>query len=459
MPLFNWLYRYMAKFPNQKIKGDNEIIRYDDMLYDAEKEGKRLPSEKIGIYCKKELNAARAIMRCISAKATAVPLSPRYGKQHCQNIIEQIGLNYIITDDSGDIELYQTENKKSEKKQDVDLTDVALILCTSGTTGKPKGAMLTSHGIIANLIAIRSYFSLCSDDKILIARPLYHSAAIVGEFFTSLINGVEINFIDGNFNPTAILKRIISDRITVFCGTPTIFHHISHFAKRAGGVPLLRTVSVSGECLTYTVAKEMQEVFESADIYHVYGLTEAGPRVSFLPPDEFYMHSDSVGYTLPGIFAKITNKNGAELPRGQIGELLLLTPSAMAGYYNQSTETAKVFRNGWLHTGDVAKMDDEGRITILSRIDDMIIRGGINIYPKEIENAVCSIKGVQEAVVYGERDNRAGQKIKIKAVAPKANLSDIFRECQKILPSYQWPDSIELVDSLPRNSSGKIVRK
>ena len=457
MSLFNWLCRYMAHFPNQIIKNENNSISYDELIYEAGNKGRLISRCKVGIYCKSELNTARAVMRCIFAEAPAVLLSPRYGEKHCRRIIEQMQINYIITDISGDIELRKINNGKLEEEH-ADLTNVSLILSTSGTTGAPKGSMLTSYGITANLMAIHNYLKLCANDSILIARPLYHSAALIGEFLTALINGAEVNFIEGAFNPPAIVKEIISSEITTFCSTPTMFHHISHFAKRIKNLPL-KTVSVSGECLTRTVAEEMQNIFKSAKIYHVYGLTEAGPRVSCLPPEEFSEHSESVGYALPGIFAKIADESGNEMPRGESGELLLLTPSAMKGYYNQPAETENVFRNGWLHTGDIAKMDEHGRITVLCRKDDMIIRGGINIYPREIENVLCSISGVDDAVAYGERDALAGEKIRIKAAAPSMTASDLLKKCRALLPPYQWPDSVEIVDKLPRNSSGKIVRR
>ncbi len=458
MTMWKWISRQMRQYPDQTVGEGADSLTYAELIRESEARAKSPLPSKIGICCRSEWNTARAMLCCLAAEKTAVPLSARYGELHCRHIVETMELSHLFTDEGGELQLRCIDEDRPDSEPE-NLTSVAVILCTSGTTGLPKGAMLTDEGLIANLTAIGEYFPLNGNDRILIARPLYHCAVLVGEFLISLIKGVRIRFYGGTFNPSALVNRLNEEQASVFCGTPTLFHHLSHFAGRGGGVPSLRMAAISGECLTPAVADKLQSAFPQTDFYHVYGLTEAGPRACWLPPDEFHAHSQSAGYPLTGVCAQVVDEQGKSLPPGTDGELVLRTPAAMRGYYRQPDATAHVFRGGWLHTGDVARMDEAGRVTILSRLDDMIIRGGINIYPQEIEDILCAIEGVREAAACGERDELVGQKIRVRVVAPGMSAAALSRACRDRLPPHQWPDILELTDSLPRNGSGKVIRK
>lgn len=284
-----------------------------------------------------------------------------------------------------------------------DLSDVAFIMCTSGTTGVPKGAMITHENMITNLLDIADYFKINSSDKILIARPLYHCAVLTGEFLISLMNGLHIVFYDGEFNPTRLIQTIRKHKITVMGATPTIFYHISNIVKRQKEKLPLKTVAVSGECMTEVVAKQIKNILPDAAIYNVYGLTEASPRVSYLPPEYFDEYPLSVGIPLKSVSVKIAN-----------GELFVKGKSVMKGYYNDKSATDKAIQNRWLHTGDIATIDENGFISIKSRKDNMIIRGGMNIYPQEIENALLQDNRIKEALAFGVYDKAIGQRIHLK---------------------------------------------
>ena len=208
----------------------------------------------------------------------------------------------------------------------------------------------------------------------------------------------------------------------------------------------LKNIAVSGECMTQTVAQLTRKAFPNADIYNVYGLTEASPRVSYLPPDEFDNNPTSVGVPLSSLKAKVMDN-----------ELLISGNSIMKGYYNDSIATARVKQEGWLHTGDVAQMDEQGRIYIKCRKDNMIIRAGMNIYPQEIENALKENEKITEVLAYGVKSSAVSERICIKVVTALSK-TEVYNICKQKLPSYELPDVIEIVDEISKNASGKVIR-
>jgi acyl-CoA synthetase (AMP-forming)/AMP-acid ligase II len=447
--IFGYLQSKMQKNLDSLIYDETNVISYGGLLKYAETFGENLRKydcRKFGILCRSELNSAKALMACFYVRKTVVMLSHRYGEKHNRNIIETAGLTHIITDNG--IEIMSGSNTKLKANDSEILSDTPLIMYTSGTTGNPKGTMLTHENLITNLKDIEAYFKIRKGQKILIARPLYHCAVLTGEFFISLVKGLDIIFNNNGFNPADILRAVRQNDISVLCGTPSMLYHISSAAKKTTQPLPIKTVAVSGECMTAKTAELMRSALPSADIYHVYGLTEASPRVSYLPPELFDKHPLSVGLPLNSLKAKIKD-----------GELLVKGGSVMKGYYNDTEATKKVIKNGWLHTGDIAEIDESGMITIKSRKDDMIIRAGINIYPQEIENALKKDERITEAVVCGINNETAGQKICLRAVAGNLSKSEIFNICKKLLPLYQLPDIIEVVDAVPKNASGKVIRR
>lgn len=437
--LYDHIKERMLAHPDQTVGDERRVMTYRELLEDAERMGRGLDREKYGILCRSELDTARALLACFFAGKTAVPLSYRYGESHTRKIIAGMRLSHLLTDKG-------TEEAAPVGPEPEDLTGIALIMSTSGTTGDPKGAMITQENLLANLRDIEAYFRLEDTDHILIARPLYHCAVLTGEFLFSLLRGVKITFTEAGFNPARLSRLISRGGITVLGGTPTLFYHLSGLIRRSGKAPL-RVMAVSGECMTRTVAEEMRGAFPQTLIYHVYGLTEASPRAAWLPPEQFDDAPLSVGRPLDSLRARIVD-----------GELQLAGPSIMKGYYNRPEATDRALEGGWLHTGDMAERDGAGRLYIRGRRDNMIIRSGMNIYPQEIENALRGERGIAEALAFGVRDERVGQRIHLQ-VATDLTRAEVYRVCQARLPGFQLPDVIEVVKEIPKNASGKILRK
>lgn len=454
MKLWNEIRSKMLRNPVQTVAENHAEMTYEELTVFAESFAQKLREETCcAILCRSEMAAAMALLSCFAAEVTAVPLSMRYGKLHCKAIIDRIHPTALITDFDGTLRVYHVTDCLYEIPEN----RPALIMCTSGTTGVPKGAMLTEENILTNIGDICEYFHITRKDTILIARPLYHCAVLTGEFLVSLCKGVKIRFDSEAFHPKRILSLIDTYRVTVFGGTPTVLRMMTRFARNGEGRSL-QSICISGECLDAETGKRIAEAFEQADMYHVYGLTEAAPRVSALPPAYFAEHCDCVGFPLRSVRMRILRQDGSCAKRGEVGVLWVKGKSIMQGYYGDHVQTAKVLKRGWLCTGDIAVINEEGMLRIMGRNDDLIIRSGMNIYPQEMECALKKDPAVKEVLVYKIEDPLMGVRIGLKIAGDFANVDAVKGLCGRLLSPHQMPSVIELLEELPKNGSGKLLR-
>lgn len=455
MKLWDYIKEAMLRNPKQMVCEERAEMSYEELVVFSETFAKQISGLKCcAVLCNSEMAAAMALLGCFAGEVTAVPLSMRYGEIHCNKILDMIKPDAVITDINGELQVMQSSNAAYTEPKD----HPALIMCTSGTTGKPKGAMLSEHNLLTNLIDISVYLDIKQGDKILIARPLYHCAVLTGEFLISLLKGVKIRFYSKEFHPKALFDLIRDNRITVFCGTPTLIGIMARF-KRGKSDCSLKTICVSGECMSAETGIRIADAFPDADIYHVYGLTEACPRVSYLPPCLFKKFPDSVGIPLRSVSLKILKTDGSEANINETGVLWIKGDNIMLGYYNAPKQTSKILKNGWLCTGDIAVIDKNGLLKIKGRSDDLIIRAGMNIYPQEVEGALKVDSRVRDVLAYKIDDPDTGIQIGIKVSGDFSNVDEVKQLCVEALPSFQVPLFIELVDQLPRNGSGKIIRE
>lgn len=454
MKLWDFVKERMLEHATQQICEDEAKLSFEKAVIWAEAFAKKLNGFSCcAVLCKSEMASAMSLLACFASGVTAVPLSMRYGNAHCNKILDTISPDAIITDDGGEIKVFRI----TDSRYIVPDEHAALIMCTSGTTGKPKGAMLSEDNIIANVKDIVEYFKICEDDSILIARPLYHCAVLTGEFLTALIKGTKVRFYSEQFNPYKILELIRKYKITAFCATPTLLSMMAQF-KRNFGSDELKHLCVSGECMGRDAGIKIANAFANCDIYHVYGLTEACPRVAYLPPRLFRKYPDFVGVPLKSVSIKLINPRGEPCADNEDGILWVKGSNIMLGYYMEPEKTAVVLKDGWLCTGDVAIINEAGLLKIKGRKDDLIIRSGMNIYPAEVEATLKSDKRVKEALVYGY-ENRFGTQIGLKIAGNFTSAEEVRQLCIATLPAFQIPSAIELLPELPKNGSGKIARK
>lgn len=417
MKLWEYLKEKMQPYAN-KIAFARSGITYGELLGEGkgEKQGRlRLCAGE----SREEL--ALNILHCIAAGDVAVPVSLEYGtKQYCR-VAEVV-----------------TENREM-------YFDLAFLMFTSGTTGLPKGVMLTDENIITNLEYISSYFRLENMNNICIARPPVHIAVLTGEFLYALCCGLTIYFYEEPFMPQRLNRFLQANGIDVFCATPTLYRALARTGK--GTESLVKVGALSGEILSEEDAKRLQNSFPETRFYNVYGLTEHSPRASALLPEEFIKHPGSIGKPIGEVDMRIEK-----------GELLVKSPCVMKGYYKDEEGTALKIQNGWLHTGDRAHTDNDGYYFIDGRNDRMIIRSGLNIYPEEIETAAKECEGVEECVVSGVKDKDGAIFLMLKYMG-KAKPAEVRKFLAENLNPHCMPTFIEKKDVLERTASGKVVRK
>lgn len=455
MILWQHLRRKMLQHATQVVLEKNAKMTYEELVIFAESLSEKLKGERCcAIYCESELSCAMALLGCFAANVTAVPLSYRYGEKHCEKILKHISPTCVITENAEGLGIYQIEDSEylcPAKRP-------ALIMYTSGTRGIPKGAMLSETAIITNVTDIGDYYALSESDTLLIARPLYHCAVLTGEFLTALTKGTKIVFCSENFNPTQLLSLMKEQSVTAFGSTPTVLRTLARFAK-AQGSPSLRHLVISGECLSEGVARTIRDAFPKTSIYHVYGLTEASPRVAFLPPDQFDQFPESVGQPLNSVQLQIRNPNGTQAPNGTEGILWVRGKNVMQGYYKNLAKTRATLQKGWLCTGDIAVIERNGWLKIKGRNDDLIIRSGMNIYPAEIEGELKQDSRTRDALIYKIENEKHGTQIGLRISGDFLNEREVREMCSSLLAPYQMPNLIDLVENLPHNGSGKTVRK
>ncbi len=336
--------------------------------------------------------------------------------------------------------------------------DIAVILYTSGTTGRPKGVVLTHHNLISNAISGRGLERLTRDDETNLAvLPLAHAYGIIAAnvFF---LRGLTI-VAHPRFDTTAVLSAIERYRIASFAGVPAMFVALlfSPDADKYDTSSLLTCVSGSAP-LPVAILEGFEQKF-GCRILEGYGLSEGSAALTGHSL-EMERRAGSVGKPLSDVEVLVVDENDQPIPVGELGEVIARGPNIMKGYYNMPEETREALRNGWLHTGDMGRFDEDGYLYIVERKKDLIIRGGFNVYPRDVEEVLSRHPAVVEAAVIGIPSERMGEEVKAFVVtrAP-VDAETLLAYCRESLANYKSPSEIEFINVLPRNAVGKIDKK
>ncbi|MBA2349227.1 MAG: AMP-binding protein, partial [Solirubrobacterales bacterium] len=341
----------------------------------------------------------------------------------------------------------------------VDLADdaLALLIYTSGTTGKPKGVMLDHANIDAMCHSAMASLGISEEDHSLLVLPLFHANGIVAGTLTPLLAGGRVT-ISPRFEPQAFLETIERVRPTYFSAVPAIYAMLSALPEGASAdTSSLRIVICGAAPMPAELIQRVEERF-GVVLVEGYGLSE-GTCASTINPYDGVRKPGTVGLPMADQEVRCVDEDGNEVPTGERGEVLISGPTIMRGYLNRPEETAKTVVDGWLHTGDVGVFDEDGYLAIVDRIKDMIIRGGENIFPKEIETVLYAADGVLEAAVIGRPDERLGEVVVAYVVLREESeltAPDLAAHCLEHLARYKQPVAIEIVDALPKNPVGKI---
>ncbi|MHB0936898.1 MAG: long-chain-fatty-acid--CoA ligase [Armatimonadota bacterium] len=337
--------------------------------------------------------------------------------------------------------------------------DLAVIIYTSGTTGRPKGAMLTHRNLLANAESCNGVLHVTEQDCFLSALPLFHAFAAMVFMVLPLTTGARSHLVD-RFLPAHMLQVLQESGATIFGGVPSMFGLMLQLAQQATPDLSALRLCVSGGA---PLPPEIWTAFESAyDVKMVegYGLTEASPVVAVNPPDGI-RKPGSIGLPLPGIRVKVVDDKGRAVAPGVIGELAVRGENIMKGYLHRPEDTKQVLRSGWLHTGDLARLDEDGYLYIAGRKKELIIVGGLNVYPGEVERVLVEHPAVLEVAAFGVPDPSRGEAVWAAVVLrPEAQAAEkeLQALCREKLASYKVPRGIDIRAELPKNALGKVQR-
>ena len=301
------------------------------------------------------------------------------------------------------------------------------------------------------------HHSITPNDKVLCVLPMYHCFAWTCSVLATLTAGGTIVIVNG-FMPKETIRAIRDEKVTIMYAVPSVCAILTRQAE-AEDLKSLRLTGIGGTALPQEIAAAYREKF-GLTIYEVYGLSEASPVVTMDSPRHY--RPGSIGVPMKGLEVIIANTDGTELARGMAGELLVKGPTVMKGYWHQDEATARALKDGWLHTGDIARMDEDGFVYIVDRIKDMIISMGENVYPREIEELVYSFPGIEDAAVIAIPDPLRGQAGACYYTVKKneeVDMRTLKKFLQKNLAVYKVPREFCQIPEMPRTSTGKIAKR
>lgn len=346
--------------------------------------------------------------------------------------------------------------------------DTAVILYTSGTTGKPKGAELTHCNMMMNAIVSRDMSVKALDPKkqdvILIALPLFHSFGQTVQMNAGVLNASMLVLVP-RFDPAQVVEALIRERATLFAGVPTMFWGLLNFVKQNGIDPApirenLVLCSSGGSAMPIELLRAFEETF-GVTVLEGYGLSETAPVATFNQLD-LPRKVGSIGIPIFGVEVRVVDEYGNDTPPGQPGEIVIRGHNVMKGYYNRPDATAEAIREGWFHSGDIAIRDEDGYFFIVDRLKDMIIRGGFNVYPREIEETLMTHPAVSLAAVVGVPDEENGEEVKAYVIRKPGTTvaeDELIAWCSERMAAYKYPRIVEFRDDLPMTATGKILKR
>ncbi len=335
--------------------------------------------------------------------------------------------------------------------------DPALFLYTSGTTGRPKGVVLSHRNLEANVESCQLAGDFDHTDSFLCLLPLFHTYAITGTMLLPLLNGSKMVLVD-RFQPQKVLELVQEHKISCFLAIPSMYRLMAA-TEGDFDVSSLRFPISGGEPLPVPIAEAFSARF-GVDIFEGYGQTETSPVVSLNTPE--HRKLGSVGRALPQVEVAIWSESGQVVPNGEVGEVMVRGDNVMEGYYHLEEETSRTIINGWLCTGDLGTIDDDGFIRITGRKKELIISAGENIYPREVEEALVRHPEVKEVAVIGIPDEVRGEVVKAFVILEEgssAGSRDLRSFCREHMANYKVPKVIDMVEDLPRTPTGKVLKR
>jgi malonyl-CoA/methylmalonyl-CoA synthetase len=438
------------------------------------------PGERVALFLGNHPDFLVAYLGTHLAGGVTVPVNGSYRRTELRHIFEDAGVRLCVTDEEGRPELERvrgdlpTLERVVERGEDFDDfvrgadafdprmpggDDLAMIAYTSGTTGRSKGAMLLHRNLLANAEAIRAAWGWTADDHLLLTLPLFHSHGLMVGAHGTLLAGASAELRRG-FDAAEVYDALLGGGFTLFFGVPTMYARLLREAEERAERPRPMRLYVSGSApLSPHAFEEFERVFGER-ILERYGMTETGMNLT--NPYEGERRPGTVGMPFPGQEARVVEVETREpQPAGEVGEIEVRGPHVFAGYWGRPEATAESLDNeGWFRTGDLGSVGEDGYFRISGRKKELIITGGYNVYPKEVEEVLEGCPGVAEVAVIGLPDPEFGEKVTAAVVRDDEALTaeEVVEFCREDLAGYKKPRRVEFVDALPRNALGKVLK-
>ena len=444
--------------------------------------------ENIGLFIQNSIDYVVAYFAISFEDKVIVPIETNGKAWQILSTVDYCELDLIVTNEDNftyitqilenqaeyDIEIYNlsTSSKKyiSKKQKRIHSSGsqthsedaVAIMLHTSGTTSNPKKVMLTHKNLISNIQSNVASLKLSSEDRSLIVLPMCFGYCNTSQFLSHFYLGASIVIYDGIFVPKRFFLFIDKYQCTNTTCIPTMLYLIIKSAKNECLLNSLRFICFGGGPVRLEILRTLKELYPNIGMIQTYGQTEASPRVTcLLPEDGGNNKLGSVGKAIPGVCVKIVDKNSNEVPANTKGEIIVKGDNVMKGYYKRPEETKKVIKDDWLYTGDLGMIDADGYLYVVGRIKNVIITGGLNVYPEEIEKILCEYPDVKEAIVFPKPHDVLGEVPIAKVVAKEGKTIDVgklFQYCKARMENQKLPSEIAVVQKLEKTYNGKIRR-
>ncbi len=430
-------------------------------------------------------------LAALSLGAITLPLNPAYSQEEVEYFLEDSGSKILFVDDEriqpgqfnlgnrSDLKVVirgtdgtngltpllkevQLHSHGNINKYPTGPGDTALLCYTSGTTGRPKGAMITHRNLVTNTLSLQKIWKWTENDVLLHVLPIFHIHGLCVALHGGLNAGSTV-ILHEKFDPLKCLKAIEEMKVTMFMAVPTIYYRFLQAWRKSKNDLSSMRVFISGSA---SLSKELFEEFWSATGFRIlerYGMTET-QMITSNPYEEEMRIPGSVGYPLPGVQIRLVSESGNDVQPGEIGEVCIKGENVFKGYWHMPEKTRNSFFGEWFRSGDMGYQDekDEMRLYLVGRSKELIISGGLNIYPKEVEDVLCQHESVQEAAVIGISDREYGEKVAAAIVLKKdghpVTNEEIIAFCKKRLVNYKCPKKVVFLSVLPRNAMGKVQK-
>ncbi len=467
------------------IRLDDEVLSYGELLDAARRMASLFTSmgvqagDRVGLQLGNVPAYPIAFYGALIVGATVVPMNPLLKGREVEFYVNDSGASVIVAGEQmADAATHAAKaagieaiivgpmgaDELPEEKADLverDDEQTAVILYTSGTTGNPKGAELTHINMNSNArMTCETLIEAGPDDVIMGCLPLFHVFGLTCGLNASVLAGSCLTLI-ARFSGGKALEVIGRDKVTIFEGVPTMYSGMLHHEDRdKADLSTLRTCISGGSAMPVEVMKAFESEFDCM-ILEGYGLSETSPVASFNHPDA-ERRPGTIGIPVRGMELRLVNEDGADVGEGEVGEIAIRGEGVMKGYWQAAEATAEAIPDGWFRSGDLATRDEDGYYTIVDRKKEMIIRGGYNVYPREIEEALYEHPAVAEAAVFGMYHSDLGEDVGAAVSLKPGKTADVdeLREFVKErVAAYKYPRKIWIMDELPKGPTGKILRR